>query len=385
MTQVKARASIAPDTGKAPDRQVMVALRDVTKRFAAFTAVDSISLDILEGEFLTLLGPSGCGKSTTLRCVTGSLEIDGGSIEIGGADVTHVPTHGREIGLVFQNFALFPHMTVRENVTFPLKVRRMGKDDIRTRVGEALALVKLAHVADRYPRELSGGQQQRVGLARAIVYRPRVVLFDEPLSNLDAMLRREMRYEIKRLCDELGFTAVYVTHDQEEALALSDRIAVMKDGIIHQLATPTEIYADPRTLFVAEFLGNPNRIAGRLTSRRSDGATVQAGSSTIETLTPSDEVERGDEAVVVIRPEAIRVATDASPGAVNIWQAQVESMSFLGERQECVFAVEPEFKLHAYLPADARHPVGDVVSVTVPVAECRVFRGGTSAPGEGLA
>ncbi len=359
----------------------MVALREVTKRFGEFVAVDSIDLEIFEGEFLTLLGPSGCGKSTTLRCITGSLEIDGGTIEIGGANVTNVPTHGRHIGLVFQNFALFPHMTVADNVGFPLKVRRVAKHELRTRVAEALDLVKLGHVADRYPRELSGGQQQRVGLARAIVYRPRVVLFDEPLSNLDAMLRREMRYEIRRLCDELAFTAVYVTHDQEEALALSDRIAVMKDGVIHQIATPIEIYAEPRTLFVAEFLGNPNKVAGHLRSSDPDSAILEAGASVIRTLPPSQPIAAGADSVVVIRPEAIRIGAIDDEPRVNTWQARVASMSFLGERQECVLEIEPGFLLHAYLPAESRRAAGEVVPVTVAVDECRVYPATSASSG----
>lgn len=356
-------------------RGIMVALRGVTKRFAEATVVNAIDLDVFDDEFVTLLGPSGCGKTTTLRCVTGSVEVDAGSIHIGGADVTSVSTHRRQIGLVFQNFALFPHMTASENVAFPLKVRRLPKAEIRQRVGEALELVHLGHIAQRYPRELSGGQQQRVGLARAIVYRPRVVLFDEPLSNLDAKLRREMRYEIRRLRDELGFAAIYVTHDQEEALALSDRIAVMNDGVIHQVGDPIEIYASPRTLFVAEFLGNPNRIAGTLRARGPEGAVIRVGSTDIQSLAPLDEIKHGEDAVLVIRPEAIKVRVHHAEPGTNRWDARVASMSFLGERQECVLAIDRGFEVHAYLPPEERHTLGDLVTVEVPTAECRVFSG----------
>lgn len=351
----------------------MVALRDVTKRFADAVAVDSINLDVFDDELVTLLGPSGCGKTTTLRCVTGSLEIDAGSIHIGGVDVTNVPTNRRQVGLVFQNFALFPHMTVSENVAFPLKVRRLPRVEIRTRVSEALELVRLGHVGGRYPRQLSGGQQQRVGLARAIVYRPRVVLFDEPLSNLDAKLRRDMRYEIRRLRDELGFAAIYVTHDQEEALALSDRIAVMRDGVIHQIGEPAEIYANPRTLFVAEFLGNPNRIVGTLRTHQAEGAIIQVGTTDVRALAPLDDVKHGEGAVLVIRPEAIRVAAPSSDPDINRWEARVVSMSFLGERQECLLSIDQGFELHAYLPPEERHALGDVVTVEVPADECRVY------------
>ncbi|HZO97022.1 MAG TPA: ABC transporter ATP-binding protein [Gaiellaceae bacterium] len=352
----------------------MVALRGLTKRFGDAVAVDAIDLDVYADELVTLLGPSGCGKTTTLRCVTGSLEIDAGSIRIGGVDVTRVPTHRRQVGLVFQNFALFPHMTVGENVAFPLKVRRVPAKEIRDRVGEALMLVRLGHVADRYPRELSGGQQQRVGLARAIVYRPPLVLFDEPLSNLDAKLRREMRYEIRRLRDELGFAAIYVTHDQEEALALSDRIAVMNDGVIHQIGEPAEIYANPRTLFVAEFLGNPNRIAGTLVARRAAGAVVQVGTTEVETRAPVDAIRPGEEVVLVIRPEAVAVARSGGASGANRWEARVVALSFLGERQECRLAVDGGFVVHAYLPPTRRHALGDVVAIEVPAGECRVFR-----------
>ncbi|MCP9485044.1 MAG: ABC transporter ATP-binding protein [Gaiellaceae bacterium MAG52_C11] len=378
-TRSQALVDSAGQQAAEESQESMVQLRSVTKYFANVAAVDGIDLDVAEGEVLTLLGPSGCGKSTTLRCITGSLEIDAGTIQIGGKDVTRVPTHGRHIGLVFQNFALFPHMTVTENVAFPLKVRRVAKHEIRSRVAQALELVQLGQLGKRLPRELSGGQQQRVGLARAIVYRPRVVLFDEPLSNLDAMLRREMRYEIRRLCDELGFTAIYVTHDQEEALALSDRIAVMKDGIIHQIGAPDEIYASPRTLFVAQFLGNPNRNAGTLTELRADEATVRIGTTTVETPLPLDEIALGSDVVLVVRPEVVRIANSAEQTRVNMWEARISAMSFLGERREYVLTIDEGFELRAYLPPDVGHALGDVVRVEVPIAECRVYPGASAS------
>jgi len=372
-TQEAPRVASGGDSTVEGGQNSMVRLRGVTKYFAGVAAVKGIDLDVGDGEVLTLLGPSGCGKSTTLRCVTGSLEVDAGTIHIEGVDVTSVPTHERQIGLVFQNFALFPHMTVSENVAFPLKVRRVAKSEIRKRVGESLELVQLANLGERLPRELSGGQQQRVGLARAIVYRPRVVLFDEPLSNLDAMLRREMRYEIRRLCDELGFTAIYVTHDQEEALALSDRIAVMKDGVIHQTGPPAEIYGNPRTLFVAQFLGNPNKSFGMLSELRGNEAIVRIGSTVVEAQPPLEDVHRGESVVLVIRPEAVKIAGSIDTSRANRWDARIVALSFLGERQECVLSIDDDFELRTYLPPDERYALGDVVSVEVPLAECRVY------------
>ncbi|MDH7488751.1 MAG: ABC transporter ATP-binding protein, partial [Anaerolineae bacterium] len=234
----------------------MIELVDITKRYGNIVANDHVTLRIRRGELMTLLGPSGCGKTTALRCITGQNIPDEGRVFIDGKDVTDVPTHRRELGMVFQNFALFPHMTVFENVEFPLMIRRMDKAERAKLVRDALKLVRLEGYEKHYPRQLSGGQQQRVGLARALVYRPKVLLLDEPLSNLDAKLREEMRFEIKDLQRRLGITAVYVTHDQGEAMSLSDRIAVMNSGIIEQVGTPAEIYEAPRSSFVAAFIGD---------------------------------------------------------------------------------------------------------------------------------
>lgn len=357
--------------GKA-EHEVILSLRNVTKWFGELKVVDGMDLDVFGDEFLTLLGPSGCGKTSTLRCITGSLSIDGGVIYLRGEDVTNRPTHRRGLGLVFQSFALFPHMTVAENVTFPLRVRRWTKEAIAQRVGETLDLVQLGALADRYPRELSGGQQQRVGLARAIVYRPDPLLFDEPLSNLDAKLRREMRYEIRRLRDELGFTAIYVTHDQEEALALSDRIAVMDQGVIHQIGHPEEVYASPATLFVASFLGNPNRITCTIQELTSAGTIVRVGEREIRSTLVGDG-SPGDRAVLVIRPEAVQVSSLDSDAPMNEFEGRVTSAGFLGERRECGVHIHDQFDLRFYMPPDQRRSSGDPVSIVIPVHECRVF------------
>ena len=235
-----------------------VIIKDAVKKYGDFIALKGISLDIKEGEFFTLLGPSGCGKTTLLRMIAGFNSIEGGEFYFGDRLINAVPAHKRDIGMVFQNYAIFPHLTVEENVAYGLKARKVPKAEIEPRVREALELVQIAHLAKRKPNELSGGQQQRVALARAFVIEPSVLLMDEPLSNLDAKLRVQMRTVIKKLQRKLGITTIYVTHDQEEALAISDRIAVMKDGVIMQIGTPTEIYAKPQNPFVAAFIGTSN-------------------------------------------------------------------------------------------------------------------------------
>ena len=235
-----------------------VIIKDAVKKYGDFTALKGVSLDSKEGEFFTLLGPSGCGKTTLLRMIAGFNSIEGGEFYFGDKLINAVPAYKRDIGMVFQNYAIFPHLTVEENVAYGLKARKVPKAQIAPRVKEALELVQIGHLATRKPSELSGGQQQRVALARAFVIEPSVLLMDEPLSNLDAKLRVQMRTVIKKLQRKLGITTIYVTHDQEEALAISDRIAVMKDGVIMQCGTPTEIYAKPQNPFVAGFIGVSN-------------------------------------------------------------------------------------------------------------------------------
>ena len=235
-----------------------VIIKDAVKKYGDFTALKKVSLEINEGEFFTLLGPSGCGKTTLLRMIAGFNSIEGGEFYFGENLINDVPAHKRDIGMVFQNYAIFPHLNVRDNIAYGLKARKVAKEVIDKKVDEALELVQITHLADRKPNELSGGQQQRVALARAFVIEPSVLLMDEPLSNLDAKLRVQMRTVIKKLQKRLGITTIYVTHDQEEALAISDRIAVMKDGVIMQIGTPSEIYAKPENPFVAGFIGVSN-------------------------------------------------------------------------------------------------------------------------------
>ena len=254
-----------------------VIIKDAVKRYGDFTALNGVSLDIREGEFFTLLGPSGCGKTTLLRMIAGFNSIEGGDFYFGDKRINDVPAHKRDIGMVFQNYAIFPHLTVRENVAYGLKARKMPAKEIKPKVDEALELVQISHLADRKPNELSGGQQQRVALARAFVIEPSVLLMDEPLSNLDAKLRVQMRSVIKKLQRRLGITTIYVTHDQEEALTLSDRIAVFNKGFIEQIGTPNEVYNHSQTEFVCNFIGDINRLNDDTVSAlRAAGAEVDA-------------------------------------------------------------------------------------------------------------
>src|SRR5271167_4486935 len=242
----------------------------LTKRFGEVTAVDDLSLEIAEGELVSLLGPSGCGKTTTLRSIAGFVQPDAGAILFDGIDITSFAPERRNIGMVFQNYALFPHMTVRENLLFGLEMRRIGRKEMAERIGKVLDIVQLAGLEDRYPRQLSGGQQQRVALARGLVIEPRVLLLDEPLANLDAKLRQEMRFFIRSLQKRVGITTVYVTHDQAEAMVISDRIVVMFDGRIRQVGDAAEIYARPASREVADFIGLSNFIDGTVKARPGD-------------------------------------------------------------------------------------------------------------------
>ena len=295
-----------------------VIIKDAVKKYGDFIALKGVSLDIREGEFFTLLGPSGCGKTTLLRMIAGFNSIEGGEFYFGDRLINAVPAHKRDIGMVFQHYAIFPHLTVAENVAYGLKARKVPASEIAPRVAEALELVQIAHLSKRKPNELSGGQQQRVALARAFVIEPSVLLMDEPLSNLDAKLRVQMRTVIKKLQRKLGITTIYVTHDQEEALAISDRIAVMKDGVIMQIGTPTEIYAKPQNPFVAGFIGTSNFL---------DCTVRENGEVTIEnelTIRVPLKKPYSGKATLSARPEQLFFARDGMPG-------EVQFSTFLGD------------------------------------------------------
>ncbi|MGF6950142.1 spermidine/putrescine ABC transporter ATP-binding subunit [Neobacillus sp. B4I6] len=301
-------------------------LENVVKTFNKTEVVKKMNLEIKQGELVSFLGPSGCGKTTTLNMIAGFLDVDGGRIVVDGKPVHLLPPNKREMGMVFQNYALFPHMTVFDNVAYGLKLRKVSKSEIHTRVTEALEMVRLAGYEKRYPKELSGGQQQRVSLARALVIKPKVLLLDEPLSNLDAKLRQEMREEIVEIQKKVGITTIFVTHDQEEALAISDRIAVMYEGRIEQVDTPVAIYNHPQTDFVSRFIGEVNQIQGQVLEALSDNQCLVSLDGYEQVLS----VHQPKDSVIdfYIRPEKIQISIETSDGL----QVSVERKMFLGAK-----------------------------------------------------
>ncbi|MBW4576195.1 MAG: ABC transporter ATP-binding protein [Aphanothece sp. CMT-3BRIN-NPC111] len=326
--------------------QLDVQLRKVFKVFNGETAVRGVDLNIYQGEFFSILGPSGCGKTTTLRLIAGFEEPSAGEVLIQGQPMNHVPPYRRPVNTVFQSYALFNHLNVRENIAFGLQIKKLQRSEIEYRVREALKLVKMEAYANRYPFQMSGGQQQRVALARALVNRPAVILLDEPLGALDLKLRKEMQVELSNLHQNLGWTFVLVTHDQEEALSLSDRIAVMRAGKIEQIGTPTEIYERPRTAFVADFIGDTNLFQGRIES--SDVSSLQIVSSTglkivVQPLPPPSNAPKKEElllsdaanvkqqeVVVSVRPEKIKLSLDAPSVPVNCFEGRLKHVMYLG-------------------------------------------------------
>jgi putative spermidine/putrescine transport system ATP-binding protein len=300
-------------------------LDNLHRDFGTVKALDGIEITLGEGEFLSLLGPSGCGKTTALRLVAGFDRPDAGRILVDGRDVTNVPPNKRDMGMVFQAYSLFPNMTARQNVAFGLRIRGRKRVDRDGRVNELLELVGLGHAGDRYPHQLSGGMQQRVALARALAIEPRVLLLDEPLSALDAKVRVQLREEIRRIQLELGITTLYVTHDQEEALSVSDHVAVMYGGRIEQMGAPAEMYSAPATPFVAEFIGTMNRIEGTIV----DGG-VEAGGKTLD-IEAARGRQRGERVLVLVRPETVDVsATNGDASGRNTFVGDVVTQTFLG-------------------------------------------------------
>ena len=354
-----------------------VVLEGVTKRFGALSVVKPLSAAIAAGEFLTLLGPSGCGKTTLLRMIAGLEGVSGGRIHIGNVDATNMPPNLRDVGMMFQDYALFPHKTLRDNIGYGLKMRGLPKPARDQRSEEWLTRIGLPGHGQRRPHELSGGQRQRVALARALITEPGVLLLDEPLGALDANLRRQMQDELKRVHQDVGLTFIYVTHDQEEAMAMSERIAVMRDGRIEQIGTPREIYDRPANAFVATFVGACNLLRGE--ARRGTSQTIVALANEVSPLVmPASEVT--GPVTLAIRPEAVRLALDNR--AVNTLQATVQMVDFvganlrvqarttggfevqalLGRRESGTEDVAVGASIFLYLPAEAIVPLGDLAS-----------------------
>ena len=345
-----------------------ISVEGVTKRYqhrvkGDLAAVSDVTLEVRAGEFLTLLGPSGCGKTTTLRIIGGFERPDAGRVLIGGQDVTWQGANQRNLGFVFQNYALFPHLSVFENVAYGLRVRRQSEAEISRAVGEVLALVGLAAYERQFPSQLSGGEQQRVALARAIVIQPRVLLFDEPLSNLDARLRVQMRVEIRALQRRLSITTVYVTHDQEEAMAVSDRIAVMQAGRVVQLGSAEDLYYRPQSAFLANFIGRANLVSGRVISADAAGAEVEALGLRMRTPTPG--LAAGAAVKPVLRPEALELVDAPGP-------ASIVSRMFLGDSVEYVVQLAGETLQISASSASASPALSEGRSVALRMAASEV-------------
>lgn len=342
------------------------------------TVVSDVNFDVVSGEFFTMLGPSGCGKTTTLRMIAGLETVSAGSVSIDGKDTTQVPARLRNIGMVFQSYALFPHLTIYENVAYGLRIRRVPEPEIRSKVAECLELLALTPLADRLPGKLSGGQQQRVSIARALVYRPPVLLLDEPLANLDAKLRVQMRDEIRRVQRSLGIMVLYVTHDQEEAMAVSDRIAVFDRGRVSQIGAPTDIYDKPESLFVADFIGKANFVQVKADAKRADRYQLPSGAAVcperIVTLShrESDALPNGADGLLMIRPERL------SPSSDGPIRGRVDRVQHLGSLSRSFVAVEGmQSEVLVDLPRSApRHlKEGETCCLDFLPADITLFRG----------
>ncbi len=344
-----------------------IELREIVKKFGALEAVSNVSLKIRDGELFTLLGPSGCGKTTILRLIGGFHQSDQGVISFGGKNVTGIPPYERNIGMVFQNYALWPHMTIYDNVAYGLKLKKVSKGDIGNKVTHALGLVNLKGLETRYPGQLSGGQQQRVALARALVLNPDVLLLDEPLSNLDAKIRLQVRAEIRKLQKELAITTIYVTHDQEEALTLSDRIAVINQGVVQQIGTPWDLYERPANPFVADFIGINNLIPGQVEDGNGDAGAVKVKTAVGLFTSESDSrLRQGDKCMLCVRPETASIEETAQGPECNAVCGAVSFASFIGNaiRYDVEMENGATFRVDIQNPRNHKpHGIGDRVQV----------------------
>jgi len=357
---------------------VKVTLEGVSKLFGDFLAVDGIDIEVKEGELFFLLGPSGCGKTTTLRVIAGFYKPDMGQVYFDKRPMNDVPPHKRNVGMVFQNYALWPHMTSYDNVIYGLKVRKIPLSERVRRAKEALDIVQMREFAMRYPNQLSGGQQQRIALARAIVTEPEVLLLDEPLSNLDAKLRLETRQEIKRIQSELSITSIYVTHDQEEALSMADRMAIMNKGKIEQIGSPREVYSNPLNSFIAGFIGESNFVDGVVQSVSTDRVVVIAASGDeIHARTPIGELEVDQKVVCSIRPESIHIMDHVAQTSMGIqlFEAEIVSLTYYGVIEHYVLSSlgDMEIKVTNFNPEAKRRLEGEKVYVTFDPEDVDIF------------
>ena len=354
---------------------VLVSFRGVQKSYDGENLiVKDLNLDIRKGEFLTLLGPSGSGKTTSLMMLAGFETPTAGEILLAGRSINNVPPHKRDIGMVFQNYALFPHMTVGENVAFPLQVRKVAKPEVETRVKRALDMVRLGQFANRRPAQMSGGQQQRVALARALVFAPKLVLMDEPLGALDKQLRENMQYEIKHLHENLGLTVVYVTHDQGEALTMSDRVAVFNEGRIQQLAPPAQLYENPTNAFVAQFIGENNRLVGKVSRVDGQRCEVDVGGALVQ-ATAVNIAGPGSGTTLSLRPERVALGEPVD-GCPNRFSGRIEELIYLGDHIRTRVSLLGHDDFIVKVPNRANHAVlrpGEDVTVAWLAEDCRAL------------
>ena len=366
-----------PPTQAAADKTCFARFRSVQKSYDGVElVVKDFNLDVRQGEFVTLLGPSGSGKTTCLMMMAGFETPTHGEILLKGEPINGLPPHKRGIGMVFQNYALFPHMTVAENLAFPLEVRHLSKAEIKQKVQRALAMVRLDEFGDRRPAQLSGGQQQRVALARALVFEPELVLMDEPLGALDKNLREEMQYEIKRIHAGLGVTMLYVTHDQTEALTMSDRIAVFNDGVVQQLASPDTLYEQPENAFVAYFIGENNRLRGEVTELAGERCQVRLDSGETVIATPVAVAETGVRTTLSLRPERVSLLREDSREFENRFSAKVQEVIYLGDHLRTRLSVCGNDEFIIKTPNADGHSVlrpGETVEIGWSSADCRAL------------
>jgi spermidine/putrescine ABC transporter ATP-binding subunit len=371
------RAVSAPANGSRAVPSACVRLSHVTRTFGDAVAVDDVSFEVQPGEFLTMLGPSGCGKTTLLRIIAGFIDPSAGDIYINDERITAIPAHKRHTGMVFQNYALFPHMTIFDNLAYGLRLRKLSREDIAVKVNQALELIRLEGYGDRYPRQLSGGQQQRVALARAIIINPDVLLLDEPLSNLDYKLRLTMRNEIRRIQRDTGITTVFVTHDQAEALTMSDRIVILSKGRIMQIGRPGEVYENPSNKFVADFIGEANFFDGTVVESDASEVAIALGPLTLRAPLIGDVPRIGASASFSVRPERLRIQPPGGGRETrrNVYDATVEDHDYLGAVVRYYLRLGDGLmvKVDEHNVSGVRYRSGETVTVEIPPDDCFVL------------